>query len=127
MMRQDEMSRKEMNFSTKDLIEKIKANRAKHALEYTEAVQGYKVKLRAVLKSKLEELDSSKEMEIPKGSVSVLEPHSYLGEYDQFIDMLEMTQDETTSLSITMFNQLVRDQWSWKHDFEVTNASYRVR
>lgn len=127
MLHPGEMSKKEMNFSTKELLENIKKNRSKHAAEYVEAVHEYKTKLKAVLKDKLKEVEKSADNVVPKGSFSVPEPKCYLEEYDQFIDMLEMTKDETTSLSITMFNQLVRDQWSWKHDFELTKASYLIK
>jgi hypothetical protein len=127
MLHNHEMSRKEMNFNTKELLEKIKANRCKHATEYAEAVQEYKIKLGSVLANKMNELKESAALIVPKGTVSVPEPKCYLEEYDQFIDMLEMTKDEVTPLSITMFNQLVRDQWSWKQDFELTKASYLTR
>lgn len=126
-MHPGEMSKKEMNFSTKELLEKIKENRNKHAAEYVEAVYEYKTKLKAVLKDKIKEVEKSADNVVPSGSIHVPEPKCYLEEYDQFIDMLEMTKDETTSLSITMFNQLVRDQWSWKQDFEMTKASYMKR
>jgi polyhydroxyalkanoate synthesis regulator phasin len=124
MMHPGEMSRKEMNFSTKELLEKIKENRSKHAAEYIEAVKEYRAKLKSVLQKKMAEINKSEDTMVPKGTISVPEPKCYLSEYDQFIDMLEMTKDETTSLSITMFNQLVRDQWSWKQEFEMTKASY---
>lgn len=126
MLHPNELSRKEMNFDTRVLLAKIKENRNKHAEEYAEAVKEYRQKLREVLKAKLKDIDASKSTSVPGGSVNVPEPHCYLAEYDQFIDMLEMTKDETTSLSITMFNQLVRDQWSWKQDFELTKASYKI-
>lgn len=127
MLHPNELSRKEMNFDTRVLLAKIKENRNKHAEEYAEAVKEYRQKLREVLKAKLKDIDASKSTSVPGGSVNVPEPRCYLAEYDQFIDMLEMTKDETTSLSITMFNQLVRDQWSWKQDFELTKASYKIR
>lgn len=126
MLHPGEMSKKEMNFSTKELLEKIKENRNKHAAEYVEAVYEYKTKLKAVLKDKIKEVEKSADNVVPSGSIRVPEPKCYLEEYDQFIDMLEMTKDETTSLSITMFNQLVRDQWSWKQEFEMTKASYLI-
>jgi hypothetical protein len=126
MLHHGEMSTKVMDFSTKDLLEKIKANREKHALEYTEAVKEYRAKLRQVLKDKLKAIDASEVTSVPRGSISVPEPKSYLEEYDQFIDMLEMTKDENTTLSVMMFNQLVRDQWSWKQDFNMTKMSYHL-
>lgn len=127
MLHPNELSRKEMNFDTKVLLAKIKENRSKHATEYEEAVKEYRQKLRQVLRDKLKDIDASEASIVPSGSIRVSEPQCYLSEYDQFIDMLEMTKDETTSLSITMFNQLVRDQWSWKQDFELTKASYKIR
>ena len=127
MLHPNELSRKEMNFDSKVLLAKIKENRNKHAAEYVEAVKEYRQKLREVLKAKLKDIDASESTSVPGGSISVPEPRCYLSEYDQFIDMLEMTKDETTSLSIAMFNQLVRDQWSWKQDFELTKASYKLR
>lgn len=127
MLHPNELSRKEMNFDTKVLLAKIKENRSKHATEYEEAVKEYRQKLRQVLRDKLKDIDASEASSVPSGSIRVSEPQCYLSEYDQFIDMLEMTKDETTSLSITMFNQLVRDQWSWKQDFELTKASYKIR
>jgi hypothetical protein len=125
MLSTGEMSRKEMNFSTKELLEKIKFNRNKHAVEYVEAVKAYRKKLITVVKQKLEELVSTEDTEVIKGSILVSEPKCYLEEYDQIIDMLEMTKDEETTLSIAMFNQLVRDQWAWKHDFDLIKGATR--
>lgn len=120
------MSGKEMNFDVAELIAIIRKNRDKHAVAYKEAVQEYKIALEAKLRAKVEEVCASLTLEgtVPSGNVTLQAPRSFLEEYDQYLDMLGMTQDKTIALPMSMFNQLVRDKWQWKSDFDMLKLSY---
>lgn len=128
MFDSNERNAKDMSFRVSELIDVIKKNRDKHVKDYAEAVSDYKGKLLQVLNAKVQDISNSlKSEDVPSGHVSVEAPVSHVEEYDQYLEMLEMCQDEIVPLSMAMFNQLVRDKWSWKKGFDSLKTSYLNR
>jgi hypothetical protein len=39
--------------------------------------------------------------------------------------MLELSVDEVLEVEEDVFNQLVLDEWGWKHNFAATSAMYK--
>ena len=53
-------------------------------------------------------------------------PHSYEDSYKKAIRMLELSVEDIIEVQEDTFNQLVLDEWHWKHVFSTTNAMYKA-
>ena len=52
-------------------------------------------------------------------------PISYEDSYTRAIRMLELSIEEVIEVEEDIFNQLVLDEWQWKHAFTATGALYK--
>ncbi len=109
--------------SKNELLAKVKANREAHRGIFLKALEGYRTEAIAQLEKMLEEAKSRKRI---RGSIELEEPMDMTREYDRVISMLEMSEDDTIELTNSEFAQYVLDDWSWKHQFGVTNSKYLV-
>lgn len=109
-----------------ELLRIVTANKEKHIKEYEEAVVDYK---EAVLKvtAKNHKLAKTRDMakfelfeNIPDA------PTSYEKEYARAIAMLELSVDQVIEIEDSVFNQLVLDEWTWKHHFSLTNSTIKT-
>lgn len=108
-----------------ELLEIVKNNLIKHALDYEEAVNGYKV---AALKISTENLKLAKSGDLEKiGKIRSLPPKpvSYADEYTRAIRMLELSVEDIIEIQDGVFDQLVLDEWHWKTSFVASTALYK--
>jgi uncharacterized protein YifE (UPF0438 family) len=111
---------REVKVRRSDLLGKVKANREKHKSNYEKAIAVYKQEaVEAIQKL----LDDAKAGDIRHG-VSLVKPEQHLEEYDQAIQMLEMSVDDEVRLDQSEFAQYVMDKWAWARAFENTTMSY---
>ncbi len=97
---------------TSELLERLKANRKKHAQEFEAAILVWQEDLAAAMNS----LDPSQSRSYPK-VLRDLEtdcPESHVDEYDQAIDMFTMCTKDEIKLDSEAFNTFCRDDWGWK-------------
>ena len=52
-------------------------------------------------------------------------PVSYEQNYTRAISMLELSVDLEIEIEEDVFNQLVLDEWTWKHQFNMNNTLYK--
>lgn len=108
-----------------DLISRIKQNKEKHLAEYKETREKYKWKMAGLLQDLVEEVKSGK-----LADLSLIyhypAPQEYLSEYDTALTMLEMSVDDTITLSEEDFKKFVMDDWNWKKSFSASNTFYSV-
>ena len=116
----------EMNFNTKDLIEKLEANRLKHIEEYNEAVIGYKEKIGEALKEAAKKFKADNTIYDDGFKLSLQTPVSYEKEYNTILEMLKFCTDETIRLDRSSFQNFVMDEWHWKSHFSTINSSYTI-
>jgi hypothetical protein len=91
--------------------------------DYASAVINYRVALQADLtKALVQANDPSSRLD--KIKVDFSHPQSYASQYQQVIDMLEYSVDETINLDSQAFRAYVKDEWAWKGSFELTNSTY---
>lgn len=110
-----------INANVEDVLAKLKQNRENHVKIVAEAREGYVAKARQVLEEKLVQL---KEGKVTDFSVYLQPPVNYTSEYDTIITMLELSTDQTISLSASQVRRFVNDDWEWKNEFLGTNAMY---
>lgn len=146
--RKDQENR-EVEVNRLELIAKLESNLEKHLFDYEEAMAGYRGMLLEKIDAAFEEAKrelADKHVKI-KGRISAFTdadiakqpdhftlierkivemkvPKSYADEYKSAIDMSRWDVRETLELSYAEFTCFVRDQWDWKSDFDLVNATY---
>lgn len=111
-----------IKMNRKELLDIVKANKDKHVAEFNEAVEDYK---QAVLKIAQDNLKLAKTADLSKFKdiqSSPPEPQSYENSYKRAIRMLELSVEEIIEVEEDVFNQLVLDEWNWKHMFSASNT-----
>lgn len=106
------------------LLETLKTNRENHVNTYEEVLQAYFDKSVELLKEHIERISGGA---VENVSVNLPAPKNYEEEYDRAIDMIEWHEEEFVELTEREFDELVRDQWSWKRGFTEMSATYGVR
>jgi len=108
------------------LIGIVRENKAKHIAEHAEALKDY---LAAVLKLSEENLRYAQTGDIEQfAKIKTMPPRpmSYEDNYRRAERMLELSIDDVIEVEEDIFNQLVLDEWSWKHSFSTSNTLYKT-
>lgn len=114
-----------VKLNKKELLTILTDNKTKHVNDFKEAIDDYK---KAVLKIANDNLKIAQAADVDKFEDFTSfprQPISYEKSYIRAIRMLELSVDNEIELEEDVFNQLVLDEWDWKHSFSVTNASYK--
>ena len=110
-----------LKFDKTKLLEIIKQNKTQHRAIFEEAYEGFYDALIA-------QLDKMKENALAKKKVSMYvgltEPVDMTSEYDEVIQMLELTSDDSITLDQRQFKNYVLDEWNWKGQFITANSTY---
>ena len=112
-----------VNVSRLTLLASLRENLEKHKSDYAAAVINYRIALQADLTTALVQA-SDPDYRLDKIKVDFSHPQSYANQYQQVIDMLEYSVDETINLDSQAFRAYVKDEWSWKGSFELNNSTY---
>jgi hypothetical protein len=113
---------KTVRINKRTLLEKLVENRAAHALDYEEAMVGYRKAAVDKLQIMLKDTIDGKEI---KSTLGLVEPVSRLSDYDKELSMLNMSADTTIELTATEFDCYVLDNWGWKSMALSANATYK--
>lgn len=104
------------------LVVILTENLAKHKTEYVEAMTLYLRDFRQQLEAKLDLLDKDATPEQRFDNMPV--PQSYEQDYVRVLRMLDLSEDDTITLTQSEFSQYVQDEWGWKHQFDATTMNY---
>ena len=105
------------------LLVTLRKNLQEHIQIVKEAKAGYERKLLAIYEAGVDILRDGR---IPK----VVEPYQlpvpkdHSKEYQDAIEMLEMSREDNVELGIMQFRALVKDEWEWSGGFYTTNSAY---
>ena len=108
-----------------ELLTIVRQNKDKHVLQYEESVVDFRT---AVIKITTENSKLAKSGSLDKiAKIKTIpsKPVSYEDNYNRAIRMLELSVEETIELEEDIFNQLVLDEWQWKHQFSTSAALYK--
>ena len=114
-------SLREVTVKRTELLEKVKANRAKHQETFDLGVEVYRDRMVEELDRMLADAKAGRKI---SRMVSIPEPENHIKDYDTVIMMLEMSVDDEIALDATSFHQYVMDQWQWNASFSATTAMY---
>lgn len=118
--RSDEMFN-ELTFKKDTILEKLRAGRKEHLEIVQEAQKGYREKLKEELLKKLHALESDERV---NPNIRMYVPESHVDDYDRAIEMLELCKEEELTLTEKQFQCLIRNKWSWQHQFLESNMAY---
>lgn len=108
-----------------ELLTIVRENKEKHIKEAAEAVSDYKAAVLKIVANNLKLAKTGDLEQIAKIRPLLSAPNSYESDYARAIRMLELSVEEVIELEEDVFNQLVLDEWSWKHSFFLSNSSYK--
>lgn len=94
--------------SKDELLKVLKENKEKHVQIYNDALEGVRVEYGKLLRKELKKLEDGKEV---KSSVTITMPVSHEEQYDEVIQMLEMSVEKEIELTRHEFQQYVQDKW----------------
>ena len=117
---------RDVKMNKDELLAIVRENKEKHIREYNEAVEDYK---KAAVKLAQENLELANTGDLDKISrIKSLpsKPSSYEDSYTRAIRMLELSVEAIIEIEEQIFNQLVLDEWQWKHNFAVASALYKT-
>ena len=117
---------KSVKLKKKELLKIVKENRQKHITDYAESVEDYKTAAVKVAKEHVELAKTADLSKIAKIKAMPSAPVSYEKEYDRAVRMLELSVDDVIELEEDVFNQLVLDEWHWKHQFIASASLYKT-
>lgn len=112
-----------VKINRKELLLKVIENRSKHIEEFKEAYDGYLEEFVAEVKRILREAKKGNLIH----TIEVIQPVSYEENYNRIIAMLEWSNDDDVVLDNNEFEQYVRDNWTWKHTFNLTASLYNSK
>jgi hypothetical protein len=108
------------------LMATLLENRDKHVAAYNESVTDYTEVVVKMARANLKLANTGELKSIEKMKTIPNAPQSHEDSYTKAIKMLEFSVDSVIELDEMIFNQLVLDEWSWKHTFAVTSAMYKT-
>lgn len=109
-----------------ELLGIVRENLNKHVKEYVESVEDFKALSLKVATANLKLVKTGDLASISRIEAMPRAPQSYEQNYQRAIRMLELSVDEVIELEEDVFNQLVLDEWTWKHSFVATSAMYKA-
>ena len=108
------------------LLKIVRTNMDQHIKDFEEAVKDYKDSVLKLSKANLELAETGDLAKIAKIAALPPKPNSYEPSYKRAIRMLELSVDNEIEVEEDVFNQLVLDEWQWKHSFSTSNSLYKT-
>lgn len=109
-----------------ELLDIVRKNKEKHAADYAESVEDYKAAALKVTQTNLKLAKSGDVEQIAKIKGMPQKPVSYDDAYNRAIRMLELSVEDVIEVEEDIFNQLVLDEWDWKHQFVASASLYKT-
>jgi len=104
-----------------NLLEILKANRARHREIFLEAQEGYRKLAIKELNAMLRNARSGGQI---RRSITLIQPMDQTSDYDRVIGMLELSEQDSILLEEHEYQMYVQDKWNWKKQFLANNSGY---
>lgn len=111
-----------VNVSRTDLIEAVKRGKELHLKAYAEAQSDYQVNVNVFLTEAVRR--------VSQGDFSMVKipfdpPVLRTTEYDEVIEMMEVSVDETINLDAESYKAYYKNEWPWTRSFLESAALYK--
>jgi hypothetical protein len=108
-----------------ELLNIVRENKEKHIRDFNESVEDYKKAAINVAQKNLELAQTGELDKIAAIKGMPQKPASFEKEYNRAERMLELSVEEVIEVEQDVFNQLVLDEWAWKHQFTASASLYK--
>lgn len=110
---------REVKVKRTELLEKVSANKVNHIKEYDEARIDYCKASMQEHKIRMMELEKfiGNDSPIDQFCSQLQVPQNHAKDYDQVIQMLEMSIDDVITIRSDEFACYVMDDWDWRSEF----------
>ena len=116
-----------VNVSRDELLKKLKANLEVHRKEYQEALIEYHTRLQEDLRLALKKVGNVQNIQdLEHFHFHIPFPQNHEKDYEEVIEMLEMSVDATINLDSESFKAYIKNEWNWQHHFLDSKAAYAV-
>lgn len=113
-----------VNVNRKNLLEALKQNRAKHVVEYQDALIAFKTRLLSDLKAAVKKVEVATVSELKDFEIEIDFPVSHDEEFGDIIEMLEQSTDEVINIDSESFKAYFRNEWAWSSGFQRSVSNY---
>lgn len=120
----NDFSESKVTIKKTDLLDAVRKNRDTHEKEYLAAREGYRETVIKRLEVTLEGVRAGGSFDLAEFHALASKPTSHTKDYDRVIRMMEMSTADEVTVSETQFSCYVLDEWNWKAQFALTNATY---
>lgn len=118
MMRGDGLT---VTVDKQQLLTQLQINRDKHGEVYEKAKAGY---IKVTTEQVKEYLTRLANGELLERAFLPAPPDDHTGDYDDAIQMLLWSKDDSIELTQAQFTQYVMDDWGWKDSWIASNSAY---
>lgn len=119
------LHQRSVNVSRVELLKKLKENLTAHRAEYDEAVIAFHARLQDDLKLALKKVKAVQDVESLKNfKFHVPFPQNHSADYEEVIEMLEMSVDKSINLDAQSFRAYIKNEWVWRTQFESAKLQY---
>lgn len=112
-----------VKISKNDLLEKLRDNKAAHIVEVSNLLEARRVQILEDFEIIIENIARKADYQPPE-HMSYPKPEDHSADYDVAISMVEMEVDDTITLAQDQFKRVVMDQWEWRAELDLANATY---
>lgn len=120
------MHSRTVNVNRQELLQKLRENKAEHVKEFNEAMIAYRAKLSQEYKELKKKINEASDAELSKMRIVFSNaPASHEIDYDEVIDMLSVSVDETIQLDKDSFKAFYKNEWAWTASFKTLVGSYK--
>lgn len=112
---------REVTVAKNELVKRVLANRDEHLAVYEKAIKGYRS---AAVNFFGEQIDRAQQGKQFSTHFAEVMPEDHSDDYDAALDMLDMSEDASITLTAQEFRQYVRDDWGWKRMWTETTSNY---
>lgn len=116
------MHSKTVNVNRLKMIESIKAGLALHTATYNEAQADFQ-QYALIEANKFR--DAIAAGDFRKTSINLVQPTSHIKDYEEAIEIFEMSVDENINIDLDAFKAYFKNEWNWSRGFESTAMMYK--
>lgn len=110
-----------LKYPKQKILNVLRENREAHIKIVREAQKGYREKAIELFEEKLALLKASKAVD---PNIRMQVPVNHTDQFDQAIQMLEMSVGDEIELDMNQFQSFVMNKWQWQGQFLASNSMY---
>jgi hypothetical protein len=110
-----------VSIKKEDLVKALTSNKEEHIHTFKQAREAFQAAMVKELERRLEDAMAGRAVD---HIIHLSKPTHHEKDYDRVLKMLEMTDQDSITLTEKQFNQYVLDRWDWKGQWVGTTSCY---